>query len=89
MVFRLVRTDYRLQQEYDALEYRLSHLTGAARLGSSLVIEALHLTKGTLSQGQHAEDTGKSPPATCTDDVIICRSQLRGVNCLTSRAIRV
>lgn len=50
MVLR--RADHRTQQEYGALEYRLSYLAGAARLGSSLVIEALHLTNGTLSQGR-------------------------------------
>ena len=36
--------DYRVHQECYALEYRHWHLVGAARFGSLLVIDALHLT---------------------------------------------
>jgi hypothetical protein len=41
MVLRYSRKGYRVQQEYDGLEYGLWYLVGAARFGSSLVIDAL------------------------------------------------
>lgn len=47
VVVRRVRTGYKRSDEYDRLEYTLYQLAAQARFGSSVVVQALHLTDET------------------------------------------
>jgi hypothetical protein len=69
--------DCHVQQEYYALEYRHWHLVGAVRFGSSLVIDALHLT-----------GEGGANYETCAADAIILPAA-RALRGIPSRAVRI
>ena len=44
VILRRIRTGYKRDAEYDALEYALYHLAGQAHFGTAYSVEAVHLT---------------------------------------------